>query len=63
MDKFLEDWEAEASARPGNEFLEVDFAHRADGVELVGLVSLEEMWCWTCGIMLTSAELASYLVR
>lgn len=35
MDEFFEDWEAEAAAGPGNEFLQVDFAYGADGVELV----------------------------
>lgn len=35
MDEFFEDWEAEAAAGPGNEFLKVDFAYGADGVELV----------------------------
>lgn len=41
MDEFFEDWEAEAATGPGNEFLEVDFAYRADGVELGVLVSWE----------------------
>lgn len=45
VDEFFEDWEAEASARPGDEFLEVDFAHRADGVELIGLVSRGKKLC------------------
>lgn len=35
VDEFFEDWEAEAAAGPGNEFLQVDFAYGADGVELV----------------------------
>lgn len=63
VDEFFEDREVEALTGPGDEFLKVDFAYGADGIELLFWLVWYKVGLNLRELMLTSAELASYLVR
>ena len=60
--ELVEDGKFEGVARPGDEFLQVDFADGADGVELESVNIFVPIECMY-GRGRTSALLASYLVK